>query len=64
MGNFGVWSSFLRINLHYFAIYAHISPITMVSACSDFDCRFTLNEPSVRRKGADLRPNEVTRASK
>jgi len=38
--------------------------LCLVSACSGFDCRFTHIEPSVRRKGVDLRPNQVKRARK
>jgi len=34
----------------YFMIYAAISAITLVLDCSDFDCRFTCDEPSNRRK--------------
>ena len=34
----------------YFVIYAPISAITLVLACSGFDCRFPYNEPSNRRK--------------
>jgi len=33
-----------------FVIYAPISAITVVLACSDFDCRFTCDEPSNMRK--------------
>jgi len=57
-------SSFVRINLHYFAIYAHIFPIKLGFGLFGFDCRFTHFEPSVRRKDVDLRPNQVKRASK
>jgi len=39
----------------YFVIYAPISAITVVLACSGFDYRFTCDEPSNRRK------NEVKR---
>ena len=34
----------------YFVIYAPISTITLVLARADFDCRFTYDEPSNRRK--------------
>ena len=34
----------------YFVIYATIFAITLVLACSGFDCRFTYDEPSNRRK--------------
>ena len=34
----------------YFVIYAPISAITLVLACSGLDCRFTCDEPSNRRK--------------
>jgi len=34
----------------YFVIYAPISAITLVLVCSSFDCRFTCDEPSNRRK--------------
>ena len=34
----------------YFVIYAHIYVITLVLACLDFDCKFTCDEPSNRRK--------------
>jgi len=40
----------LGINLLYFVIYAPISAITLVFACSGFDYRFTCDEPSDRRK--------------
>ena len=36
--------------MRYFVIYALISAITVVLACSDFDCRFTCDKPSNRRK--------------
>ena len=34
----------------YFVIYTPISAVTLVLACSGFDCRFTCDEPSNRRK--------------
>jgi len=34
----------------YFVIYATISAITPVLACSNFDCRFTCEQPSNRIK--------------
>jgi len=34
----------------HFVIYAPISAITFVLACSDFDWRFACDEPSNRRK--------------
>jgi len=36
--------------MRYFVIYAPISTMTLVLACSGFDCRFTCDEPSNRRK--------------
>jgi len=38
--------------------------LRLVFACSGFVCRFTHFVSSVRRKGVDLRPKQVTRASK
>jgi len=38
----------------YFVIYAPISAITLVLAYSDFDCRFTCDEPNNRRKNEDV----------
>ena len=37
------------INMLYFVIYTPISAITLVLACSGFDCRF-FDEPCNRRK--------------
>ena len=34
----------------YSVVYAPISAITLILACSNFDCRFTYDEPSNRRK--------------
>jgi len=34
----------------YVVIYAPIPVITIFLACSGFDCRFTCDEPSNRRK--------------
>ena len=34
----------------YFAIYNPLSAITLVLACSNFECRFTCGEASNRRK--------------
>ena len=50
--------------MHYFMIYALFFLLRLVSACMDFDCRFTLSEPSIRRKDVKLTPNEFKRASK
>ena len=64
MGNFKRFGLILGINMHYFMIYALFFLLRLVSACMSFDCRFMLNEPSVRRKDVELRPNEFKRASK
>ena len=47
-------SGLIYIILQFMPIFIRLC---LVSACSGFDCRFTHIEPSVRRKGVDLRPN-------
>ena len=50
MGNFKCFGLILEINMNYFVIYALFLLLRLVSACKDFECKFTLNVPSVKRK--------------
>jgi len=57
-------SSFVRINLHYFAIYTHISPITLGFGLFGFWLQIYTYRAKYWEKIDKLRPNQVMRSSR